>query len=208
MSIYATLFNIQIEDEDHGGAFEDAWFEVWGQGVPNHINEENGYAGPAWDEWLPAFVHKPDCKRSEYVYYDKPAEDAGVDWIRQITDPDDPKAKRRVEHSCDCGMRAVFICDDLTKKATERNGQEYVNPVLVLTGAEYDALSFPDLLERIEESVAERRGKPLCLEPWCTQPSIHTTVRRKEITEAWCEEHDTAKLWRGQRKRRRLAGAS
>jgi hypothetical protein len=158
VSIYATLFNIQVKDEDHGGSWEDAWIEVWGQGVPNHINEENGYGGPAWDEWLPAFVHKPDCKRSEYVYFIKPDPEHAM--FSQPCECDDPEARRRTQITCDCGMRAVFICDDLTKKATERNGQEYVNPVLVLTGAEYDALSFPDLLERIESSVAERRDRP------------------------------------------------
>lgn len=208
MSIYATMFHIQVEDHDHGGAFSDAWIEVWGQGVQDHINEQNGYGGPGWDEWLPSFVHEDGCTQREYVYYDKPAEDAGVDWIRQHAETDDPQARRGVEYSCDCDLRAVFICDDLTKKGTERNGQEYVNPVLVLTGAEYHALSFGDLLERIESAVAERRDKPACLEPDCTLPAVHTVLKRREIVEAWCEQHDTSKLRRGQRKRRRLAGAS
>lgn len=165
MSIYATLWTIQVEDEDAGGSFEDAWIEVYAQGVPNHINEQNGYGGPGWDEWLPAFVHQPGCQQRQTVYHDKPAEDAGVDWIRQSASPDDPKAERGVYHDCACGLRAVFILthDALTKKGTKRNSQEYVNPLLVLTGAEYQASTWEDMLQRIMEALSERRPRLLRL---------------------------------------------
>jgi len=53
-------------------------------------------------------------------------------------------------------LRAVVFVDELSKKGTERSGQEYANPVLVLSGAEYDAIPFPDLLERLGDAIAER----------------------------------------------------
>lgn len=208
MSIYATLWQIQIPDEDRGGSWSDAWWEVYAQGVPNHINEQNGYAGPAWDDWLPAFQHKAGCVQRVQVYYDRPADDGGVAWIRQSCEPDHPQAERRDYHDCECGLRAVFLCDDLTKKGTARNGQEYVNPVLVLTGVEYESIPFADLLQRIEDAVAERRDRPQCFEPDCTSEAVHTEIRRGTIVKAWCETHDTPKIWRGQQKRRRQAAAA
>jgi hypothetical protein len=188
MSIYATGFQIKVEDEARGGSFDDAWIEVYAQFVPNHINAQNGYGGPNWDEWLPAFVHKPDCQMRTQS-------------IPPATGRDEPY----IYHDCLCGDRAVFICDDLTRKGTERNGQEYVNPVLVLTGAEYDAITWTDMLARIEESVAERHDKPLCLEPGCTSEAVSTETRKRQIVKAWCEAHDSKKFWRGQLKRRKEA---
>jgi hypothetical protein len=154
MSIYAGGWTIQVEDEARGGFWSDDWVKVWAQFVPNHINEQNGYSGPGWDEWLPAFVHQPGCHMRTFTYYTKPTE---VEWVHQHCDESDPAAVKNVSYDCECGARAVFICDDLTTKGTERNGQEYINPVLVLTGAEYVAITWKDMLTRITESVAERR---------------------------------------------------
>jgi hypothetical protein len=53
-------------------------------------------------------------------------------------------------------LRAVVFVDDLSTKGTERSGQEYANPVLVLTGAEYETTRFPELLERLTDAIAER----------------------------------------------------
>jgi hypothetical protein len=53
-------------------------------------------------------------------------------------------------------FRAVYICDDLTTKGTERNGQEYVNPLLVLTGEEYEKILWKDLLDKINEKIQTR----------------------------------------------------
>jgi hypothetical protein len=52
--------------------------------------------------------------------------------------------------------RAVVLCDELTAKGTPEHGQQYVNPVLVLTGEEYAAARFDELLQRIGEAIAER----------------------------------------------------
>lgn len=206
MSIYGTGFHIQIEDDSRGGWLADAWIEVYGQFVPNHINEQNGYGGPGWDEWLPAFVHKPGCTQHNSPYYNR-AVAGEPGWLREYCDADDEGAERRDYYECDCGPRAVFICDDLTKKATDRNGQEYVNPVLVLTGAEYEAITWDEMLRRIESSVAERHGKPLCMEPGCTGEAVHYVIGRRGISGALCEQHDTPKLRRGQERRRKAAAA-
>ena len=46
-------------------------------------------------------------------------------------------------------MRAVVFITEFTRKGTERSGQEYQSPLLVLTGEEYDKITFADLHERI-----------------------------------------------------------
>lgn len=46
-------------------------------------------------------------------------------------------------------MRAVIIVTEQTKKGTFRNPQEYQNPLLVLTGEEYNKISFAELHSRI-----------------------------------------------------------
>jgi hypothetical protein len=49
--------------------------------------------------------------------------------------------------------RGVVFVTDETKKGTERSGQEYVNPLLVLTGEEYVKMAFDELLHRLEEAI-------------------------------------------------------
>jgi len=46
-------------------------------------------------------------------------------------------------------MRAVVFITEYTLKGTERSGQEYPSPLLVLTGKEYAQITFEDLHERI-----------------------------------------------------------
>jgi hypothetical protein len=55
-------------------------------------------------------------------------------------------------------MRAVFIVEQGEEKGTPRCGQEYVNPLLMLTGAEYETVRFVDLLQKIEEALDRRYG--------------------------------------------------
>jgi hypothetical protein len=47
------------------------------------------------------------------------------------------------------GLRAVVFVTADTTKGTERAGQEYVNPLLVVSGAQYSRLSFGGLHERL-----------------------------------------------------------
>ena len=46
-------------------------------------------------------------------------------------------------------MRAVVFITPHTQKGTDANGQEYVSPLLTLTGREYSELSFQELHDRI-----------------------------------------------------------
>jgi hypothetical protein len=58
--------------------------------------------------------------------------------------------------------RAVVFVTDETRKGTARNGQEYINPLLLLTGEEYAKMSFQTLLEKLEEAV--RSGPRVTME--------------------------------------------
>jgi hypothetical protein len=55
-------------------------------------------------------------------------------------------------------LRAVVFVIAGTAKGTDRSAQEYVSPLLVLTGQEYQILSFGDLHERICDAL--RGGRP------------------------------------------------
>jgi hypothetical protein len=55
-------------------------------------------------------------------------------------------------------MRAVVIVTENTEKGTPRNGQEYIAPLLTLTGREYAAMTFAALYERICDAL--RAGGP------------------------------------------------
>ena len=55
-------------------------------------------------------------------------------------------------------MRAVVIITENTKKGTSRSPQEYVDPLLILSGQEYASLSFQELHERICDAL--RGGRP------------------------------------------------
>lgn len=49
-------------------------------------------------------------------------------------------------------LRAVVFCAPWTTKGTVRNGQEYVNPLLTLSGAEYETIPFVALIERLGQA--------------------------------------------------------
>jgi hypothetical protein len=62
-------------------------------------------------------------------------------------------------------LRAVVIVTEETRKGTARCGQEYENPLLVLSGEEYSNLSFRALHDRICDAL--RGGQPrLMIEAW------------------------------------------
>lgn len=54
-------------------------------------------------------------------------------------------------------MRAVVFVTEYSLKGTERSGQEYVSPLLVLTGEEYSQISFGDLYARICDALRGNR---------------------------------------------------
>ena len=53
-------------------------------------------------------------------------------------------------------MRAVVIVTEETQKGTARSAQEYVNPLLVLSGREHASISLVEIHERICDAL---RGK-------------------------------------------------
>jgi hypothetical protein len=55
-------------------------------------------------------------------------------------------------------LRAVVFIVEGTPKGTERSHQEYVSPLLVLTGQEYATIPFGELHERICDAL--RGGRP------------------------------------------------
>jgi hypothetical protein len=52
-------------------------------------------------------------------------------------------------------MRAVVIVTEETHKGTARSPQEYINPLLVLSGREYASISFVQLHTRICDALRE-----------------------------------------------------
>jgi hypothetical protein len=119
MSIYATLWSIQVQDP--AAPFTDPrWVTVTAQAVPPHIGSPTpgcGYEdGDPYADFLPPPIETDEMSSAEY-------------------------------------NRAVVFVTDETKKGTGRSGQEYVNPLLVLTGEEYAKMSFDELLHRLEEAI-------------------------------------------------------
>ena len=55
--------------------------------------------------------------------------------------------------------RAVFFVERGDEKGTERCGQEYVKPLLMLTGQEYQRITFVDLMAKLEEALDRKYGK-------------------------------------------------
>jgi hypothetical protein len=51
--------------------------------------------------------------------------------------------------------RAVFIIDE---EHAEKDGQRYIEPLLMMTGREYEAAGFIELMGRIRDALEERFG--------------------------------------------------
>jgi hypothetical protein len=56
-------------------------------------------------------------------------------------------------------LRAVVFIKEGTRKGTPRNPQEYVDPLLSMTGEEYDKIDFKSLHSRICDSLRGSRPK-------------------------------------------------
>jgi hypothetical protein len=56
-------------------------------------------------------------------------------------------------------MRAVFFVEPGDEKGTSRCRQEYVRPLLMMTGEEYGKLNFPDVIAKLEEALDAKYGK-------------------------------------------------
>jgi hypothetical protein len=62
-------------------------------------------------------------------------------------------------------MRAVVFVTETTRKRTDRSAQEYVGPLLVLSGLEYATIQFRDLHEKICNALRGDRPR-LVAESW------------------------------------------
>ena len=127
MSIYATLWMLKFPRQGHAVPGCD-WIRVSAQGVPPHIGAPT--PGPGYEDGDPY---------SSFL-------------------PPPLETNAQGEHEF---MRAVVFVTPETKKGTERtpestrsfhsqrSPQEYADPLLVLTGEEYAALSFGELHRRL-----------------------------------------------------------
>jgi len=138
MSIYATLWSIQIRDP--ASPFTSPkWVEVTAQAVPPHIGSPTpgcGYeTGDPYADFLPPPVETDEGGQAQY-------------------------------------NRAVVFVTDETWKGTASNGQEYVDPLLVLTGEEYAKMPFQVLLDRLQGAV--QSGPRVVMEFLAPDGTIHT----------------------------------
>ena len=57
------------------------------------------------------------------------------------------------------GLRAVVFIRRLQEKGTERSAQEYLNPLLMISGKEYGSASFANLLDRLTNALLGNRSR-------------------------------------------------
>jgi hypothetical protein len=72
-------------------------------------------------------------------------------------------------------IRAVFFVEAGDEKGTARCGQEYVKPLLMLTGKEYEDIRFSELITRLDEALdAKYRKRPqaIYLDPDGTEKKL------------------------------------
>ena len=80
-------------------------------------------------------------------------------------------------------LRAVVFVTAGTAKGTTRSGQEYVNPLLVLSGRAYEALSFGQVHRRICDALRGSRRR-IVLEEWSADGSVRLVFEDRRIEEA------------------------
>ncbi|MEW6752558.1 MAG: hypothetical protein AB1505_16470 [Candidatus Latescibacterota bacterium] len=69
-----------------------------------------------------------------------------------------PPVETDAEGQADVMRAVVFVRRD-TPKGTARGGQEYIDPLLVLTGREYAAITFAELHERLCDALRGSRPR-------------------------------------------------
>ena len=74
--------------------------------------------------------------------------------------------------------RAVLIVTEYSIKGTERSGQEYASPLLLLTGEGYARMTFPDLHERICDALRGNRS-PVTMEV-LSPDGTHRIIRQRK----------------------------
>ncbi len=85
-----------------------------------------------------------------------------------------PPALRLEDGTHENNLRAVVFVVSTARKGTNRAGQEYESPLLVLSGAEYVATPFQDLHDRLCDAL--RGTKPRLVLEVCAPDSTTTLV--------------------------------
>jgi len=144
MSIYATLWSIQIQDPASPSTLP-RWVKVTVQAVPPHVGSPT-----------------PGCGYEDGDPY--------VDFLP-------PPVSTNKDGEADYNRAVVFVTKE-TRKGTARNGQEYVDHLLVLTGEEYAKIPFQTLLDKLEEAI--RTGPRVVMEYFDSEGDTHIVRDDKE----------------------------
>jgi hypothetical protein len=73
----------------------------------------------------------------------------------------------------DMSPRAVVFVTEHSRKGTDRSGQEYADPLLVLSGEEHERIPFVELHEKLCASLRGNRPRPVM---WSHEPDGSTRV--------------------------------
>ena len=104
----------------------------------------NGHTSMFDEPWVEIWAQAVPCHIGHPKYY--PEGDPYADFLPPVVDDPD-----------DGPYRAVFII----RAGTEKHIQRYINPLVVLTGVEYDAITWQELWDRIAEAIAAQDGVPI-----------------------------------------------
>jgi hypothetical protein len=85
-------------------------------------------------------------------------------------------------------LRAVVLVIAGTKKGTHRSPQEYLSPLLVLTGDEYKTMLFEELHDRLCSAL---RGDQPRIVAEFLRPDGTTTIHFEDGTSEYIEENET-----------------
>ena len=92
-----------------------------------------------------------------------------------------PRAMETDEDGNSPYMRAVVFVSRYSTKGTERSSQEYVSPLLVLTGEEYSRVTFEELRRRLCDAL--RGDRPPVIAEILQPNGKHTIIRAKDRQE-------------------------
>jgi hypothetical protein len=144
MSIYCTDWEIQVKIfvPDPAGPWE----------AFSHAHPRGAPGVPCRERWFEVYCQVvPACigpHRGE-GYYSGP----GFEWLPppvpwgEAADNGEPGARQT--------PRAAFVVDALR---AEKEGQRYLDPLVVMTGEEYERTTMPEMVHLIERALAERYG--------------------------------------------------
>lgn len=80
-------------------------------------------------------------------------------------------------------LRAVVFISEETKKGSDRSGQEYINPLLILSGREYASVAFAELHERICDALRDK-GPRVVAQSWAEDGSTQLILSDGRIVDS------------------------